>query len=804
MKWSRLSYLAVLVIWLNPVFAQEPDYAWPTDASRWITSSFAEFRPRRFHAAIDIKTWNRTGYKIFAVRDGYVQRIRVSPFGYGKAIYLKLDTGEIAVYAHLSKFNPKLEKIVWQEQTKNGRYRVDRYFAPNVIPVKKGEFLGYTGETGIGVPHLHFELRDPSNRPINPFTRGFRIQDRRPPTPTKVAVIPLTYGSRVQNDFKPWVVRPKRLRAGEYVLPDTVSIEGEIGIAVAGFDQSGGVPNRFGFYRIELWLDGERHFRTQYDRFNYAHNRFVELDRDFRLQRRGFGLFYRLFLDPANRLTFYDYAGEERGRLITAETTPQRPVITAGTVQDDGSSGPSFEPGGGIVLHGHERQLLPGWHPFEIIIEDFFNNRTRIRGVLQVGKKFRIFPQYSVQDSGIVLQQMHFSANVRPQFIDLWELKGQRRAHWALSQRIPFRAQNGAHYASISFEANQPFLFPLVGRRASIYKLQAVDVLGLQSWPDFIVLPGAPVKNPLKLDVIPDVYDDYVRIRVKANQPLRRPPVLEIALDDGSSTYPVLYAKSPSEYVTAVSAYDISGRKARLRVQAENILGDVGTAETGFNLHLIPRGANQHLWSPDSLFRLHFWKQSLYRDMFARIEVKEWPAGRKRDRDMISKVYEAHPQDVPLNSGVRVSIRYPDTVTDPTKLGIYYLSRDRWVFIDNKLDTESQMVSALVLSLEKFALRKDDTPPTVIVRVPGRRKVLKPTTPIRVYARDEQSGFESEESLELFIDGRKVIAEYDPENDVVVYTPRQPLPAGTHQLRFRATDKSGNVTVVRRTFTVQP
>ncbi|MDQ7063167.1 MAG: M23 family metallopeptidase [candidate division KSB1 bacterium] len=794
--------MAIFLICIKPIFAQDEEYVWPTDASRWITSSFAEFRPRRFHAAIDIKTWNRTGYKIFAVRDGYVQRIRVSPFGYGKAIYLKLDTGEIAVYAHLSKFNPKLEKIVWQEQAKNGRYRVDRYFAPNVIPVKKGEFLGYTGETGIGVPHLHFELRDPSNRPINPFTRGFRIQDRRPPTPTKVAVMPLSFGSRVQNDFKPWIIRPKRVGPGQYVLPDTVSIEGEIGVAVAGFDQSGGVNNRFGFYRIELRLDGELHYRTQYDRFNYAHNRFVELDRDFRLHRRGFGLFYRLFLDPANRLTFYDYAGEERGRLITSETPSPQQIVTASAVQTGGPS-ENAPHDSGIILSDGERQLLPGLHRFEIVIEDFFDNRTTIAGMLRVGKKFRIFPQYSQQDSGIVLQQMHFSAQVRPEYVELWEQSGHRKPRWRLSQRIAFPDDNGARYTSVSLDDARPFLFPLADRRASIYKLLTVDALGQRSWPDFIVLPGAPVKNPLKLSITPDVYDDYVRIRVRANQPLRKPPVLEVALDDGSSTYPVLYAKSPSEYVAALSAYDLADHRVRLRAQAENALRDVSTAETELELHLIPQGTSRRLYSADSLFRLHFWKQSLYRDMFARIDIEEPPAG-QRDRDRVSRVYVAHPQDVPLNSGVQVSIRYPDMVSDPSKLGVYYFSRNKWVFIDNKLDTEAKRVSALVLSLEKFALRKDDTPPTVIVRVPGKRKILKPTTPIRVYAKDEQSGFESEESLELYIDGRKVIAEYDPENDVVVYAPRRPLTPGTHQLRFKATDKSGNVTVVTRTFTVQP
>lgn len=101
---------------------------------------FAETRPRRMHAAIDIKTWNRTGYKVFAVRDGYIQRIRVSPFGYGKVIYQKLDTGEIALYAHLDGFNPELEAYVARQQEKSGKYSIDRYLTEDAFPVKKGMF----------------------------------------------------------------------------------------------------------------------------------------------------------------------------------------------------------------------------------------------------------------------------------------------------------------------------------------------------------------------------------------------------------------------------------------------------------------------------------------------------------------------------------------------------------------------------------------------------------------------------------------------------------------------------------------
>src|SRR4030066_2179478 len=148
-------------------------YLWPTDASNAMTSSFAEYRAGRFHAGIDIKTWGQTGFKIFAVRPGYVSRIRVSPYGYGRALYLTLDTGETVIYAHLQKFNPEIESFVKKEQEKRGKFSIQLFPIAAEFKYQQGDVLGYTGKTGIGYPHLHFEMRDKANNPYNPFLKGY-------------------------------------------------------------------------------------------------------------------------------------------------------------------------------------------------------------------------------------------------------------------------------------------------------------------------------------------------------------------------------------------------------------------------------------------------------------------------------------------------------------------------------------------------------------------------------------------------------------------------------------------------------
>ncbi len=111
--------ITLIIINVASLFSQtNSEYLWPTDASTLMSSSFCEYRDGHYHSAIDVKTWVREGYKCFAIADGKIERIRVSPFGYGKVLYLRLKDGNMAVYAHLQKFNSKIEKAVHQQQIK--------------------------------------------------------------------------------------------------------------------------------------------------------------------------------------------------------------------------------------------------------------------------------------------------------------------------------------------------------------------------------------------------------------------------------------------------------------------------------------------------------------------------------------------------------------------------------------------------------------------------------------------------------------------------------------------------------------
>jgi len=347
---------------------QAQEYCWPTDASRIITSSFGEYRPGHIHGGIDIKTWDKEGYKVFAIGGGSVVLLETSPYGYGRTIHLVLKNGIKVIYGHLSRFSDSFQHLIQKEQERKRRFAVKLIFKPGVLKVRKGELIGYTGSSGSGPPHLHFEVRDSKNRPFNPFLLGYYIQDTVPPTLKAIAVSPLSFGSHVDGDFKPEVFLLQKIEKGRYLLPKTIKVWGRIGIALSAFDRADGATNKFSVYKIKFFVDGKLVFSSQYDRFSLNKSREVNLDRDYRLHQWGLGLFQKLYHDAGNELPFYKPAGMEAGVLCCwdgKETLKQFPLVNL-----KNEEGPVF--------------LEKGIHSIRIEAMDYFGNISEATGKLEM------------------------------------------------------------------------------------------------------------------------------------------------------------------------------------------------------------------------------------------------------------------------------------------------------------------------------------------------------------------------------------------------------------------------------------
>jgi hypothetical protein len=259
--------LAGLLCLAAGVAVQDAGYLWPLDLPRQLTSSFAEYRPGRFHAGIDLRTGG-VGIPVKAIADGYVSRVRCSPYGYGKAIYLTLDDGNTVVYGHLDDYYDELRAYVQAEQHKRRSYTVDLNPEARRFSVKRGQIIAKSGQTGIGAPHLHFELRDAAERPVNPRNYGMTWPDTQRPELRSLFVLPLAPESRVNGDSRPATIALRAQGEGRYAA-GSLRIRGPVAFGVDLVDPGTG-GYRLGVHTLRLSDGADREvFRIAHDRIAY-------------------------------------------------------------------------------------------------------------------------------------------------------------------------------------------------------------------------------------------------------------------------------------------------------------------------------------------------------------------------------------------------------------------------------------------------------------------------------------------------------------------------------------------------------
>ena len=154
-------------------------------AGEEITSTFGEYRGVPYHMGIDIIPKIEGDTPVHSICNGYLYRIKNKRTGYGKAVYIEDQKGLIYVYAHLKDFADTFAKKIfipkWESE---GKVYGDYYFNKDnslKITVKKGEFIGEMGHSGVHVgDHVHFELRKNEVMATNPLN-SFSFPDTVPP-----------------------------------------------------------------------------------------------------------------------------------------------------------------------------------------------------------------------------------------------------------------------------------------------------------------------------------------------------------------------------------------------------------------------------------------------------------------------------------------------------------------------------------------------------------------------------------------------------------------------------------------------
>ncbi len=277
-----LQFLFVVFIFLVPfsVKAQllQSNYLWPTNSGQFLSSTFGETRSAHFHAGLDIKTWGAEGYPVYATQDGYLSQLSISSHGYGKAIYLKHTDGSYSVYAHLSRFNNQFQKLADDLRFPGFSYEMNANFEKDSLYVRRGNIIGYTGSTGIGPPHLHFEIRNRDNEPINPLEAGFNIKDNVEPIFRNLLVEPILPTSTISGKNLAKTVSPKRLKAGSYSY-GRVKVSGPVGLNVHVYDGANDVFNKYAIYELYVVQEADTLFGQKIDSFKFSQATTMPLDR---------------------------------------------------------------------------------------------------------------------------------------------------------------------------------------------------------------------------------------------------------------------------------------------------------------------------------------------------------------------------------------------------------------------------------------------------------------------------------------------------------------------------------------------
>jgi hypothetical protein len=249
---------------------------WPLSRpDRFLTSNFMEYREGRFHAGLDLKTDSRCGFPVYAAEDGWISRVRAGPTGYGRAVYLQGTSGRTYVYGHLDRFADSLRAVIEAAQQQQGRYRVDLTLPVRQLPIRRGEVLGLSGQSGTTGPHLHFEVRNRRQEPLNPLACGFAVPDTFAPRILKIRALPAEAQARVAGGLVSCSVSAADGLSGE--LPP-LPIQGAVAFTAELVDASDICDHLLAPYRIEVHLDGARVFGLRNDRFAWSENNQMRLE----------------------------------------------------------------------------------------------------------------------------------------------------------------------------------------------------------------------------------------------------------------------------------------------------------------------------------------------------------------------------------------------------------------------------------------------------------------------------------------------------------------------------------------------
>lgn len=305
----RFALCSLLLLMVAGAYAQQKTYPagyfrYPLSIAPKLNANFGEMRPNHFHMGLDLFTERRENLPIYAAADGYVARLKIEPGGFGRAIYLNHPNGFTTLYAHMNDFMPELEAYLKKKQYEAESWRTELTLPANLFPVKKGQFIGYSGNTGGSQgPHVHFEIRETvSEKCLNPLLFGFNIPDQVAPDLKNLAVY-----DRNQSIYEqaPRIV-PLVKKSNVYSPSSVIKVSTDkVSIAIHATDRMSGVPNANGIFKVAVFEGSKQIGGFRIDRVGYDETRYLNAHIDHKTKAAGGAYLQFLFPLEGDQLDIY-------------------------------------------------------------------------------------------------------------------------------------------------------------------------------------------------------------------------------------------------------------------------------------------------------------------------------------------------------------------------------------------------------------------------------------------------------------------------------------------------------------------
>jgi murein DD-endopeptidase MepM/ murein hydrolase activator NlpD len=277
----------------------------PLEIPLILSGTFGELRPNHFHAGLDIKTQQKEGLNVLASATGYVSRIKISHWGYGKVIYIAHPNGYTTVYAHLQKFNERIENYIKKQQYLKESYEIELFPTADELPIAKGEIIALSGSSGGASPHLHFEIRDSSTEiTINPMLFGFNIPDSKKPAINALIGYSLTENSHINGNVTPTQLTYKTLANGDF-LANKITAFGNISFGINAYDQLDDAYNKNGIYNLKLFVNGTLTHEFSAKTTAFSEGRYINLLIDYERYAKINQRVQKCYIENENKLSMY-------------------------------------------------------------------------------------------------------------------------------------------------------------------------------------------------------------------------------------------------------------------------------------------------------------------------------------------------------------------------------------------------------------------------------------------------------------------------------------------------------------------